>query len=188
MKRTGLVMTVTGIIILAALALTPIMSQAGSFLKIDGVFGESRDAYHPGWIDVKSYQWLTAVPPVKVGGSAQGGEGSLVVTKMVDRASTMLSAAASSKAPYGSVTLTFPSRANPDQYLKYTLKNVMITSYSVSGSGGEDRIAVAGSGGEDRIAVGGSGGEDRLRDEVVTFHFRQVQVEYTNPTGIPIRP
>lgn len=27
------------------------------FLKIDGISGESKDAAHQGWIDVKSYSW-----------------------------------------------------------------------------------------------------------------------------------
>ena len=177
MERKGFIFVSLGIIVLISLALVPSTGQAASFLKIDGIAGESRDAAHAGWIDVVSHRWLTPVPSVRPGGTARGGAGSLVVTKKVNLASTMLSATASNKTMLPVVVFSYPSQANPLEYMKVTLENVVIQSVTVGGSGGEDRIVVGGSGGEDRIVVGGSGGEDRLT-ETVMLNFGSMRVEY----------
>lgn len=127
---------------------TPV-STAGVFAKFDGVEGESTDADHDKWIDVLSVQW----------GMRRAGEGAtgatrsrgavvtedMVLTKLIDKVSPkmMASCVRGEVIPKleieSSATYTDGARAT---YLKYELTNVMVTSYKVGPSAGENRPTV----------------------------------------------
>ena len=114
------------------------------FAKYDGVDGESKDGNHDKWIDVLSIDWGAHKP----GGGATGQSrrrGGAVVEDMVltmeyEKASPKLQ----EKCLMGEVipkleieqTSTYGgARAT---YLKYELKNVMVTSFQVNASGNDE--------------------------------------------------
>ncbi len=114
------------------------------FAKYDGVDGESKDANHDKWIDVLSVDWGAHKP----GGGATGQSrrrGAAVVEDITltieyEKAAPKLQ----EKLLLGQVipkleiehTATYGGpRAT---YLKYELKNVMITSFQTSGSGNDE--------------------------------------------------
>ena len=133
------------------------------FLKIESppVKGESLDSKHKDEIDVLAWSW-----GLSNSGNAQTGTGSgagkvhvqnLTLTKYVDRASTELILSTANGQHHDTVTLTVrKAGTNPLEYIKITLSQVLINSYSTGGSGGEDRLT-----------------------ESVSLNFAKFKVEYT---------
>lgn len=116
------------------------------FLKIDSVKGESLDKSHKEWIDVLSWSWgMSNSGSFHVGGG--GGAGKVAVqdlsmTKWVDTASPtlMLKCASGAHFAKGQLIIRKAGGDNPLEYLKIDLEEVLVTSYSTGGSGGEDRL------------------------------------------------
>ena len=110
------------------------------FLKIDGVSGESPDAKHKGEIQLESFSWGETSP----GGAGHGGGGGagkvqmqdLVVTMVVSKASPKLMLACATGKHHKEAVLTV-RKAGKDQqeYYIVKLKDVVVTSYQVGGSG-----------------------------------------------------
>ena len=143
------------------------IASSDMFLKITNVQGESSADKHKGEIDVLAWSWGTSnggavtkkgvVPAVCVQ--------DLSLTKWIDSASPTLIA-------MGIVGQTSPTAVltvrrageGQDEYLKLTMTNVSISSYSTGGSGGEDRLT-----------------------EQITLHFDSMQGSYTpqGPDGKP---
>ena len=131
------------------------------FLFVEGVPGESRDSAHAGQCDVLAWSWGMSNSGTAVGG---GGVGSgkvniqdLSVTKYVDKASTLLMQACATGSHYPTVKLQMRkagSAAN-QHFLVITMEEVIVTSLSTGGSGGEDRLV-----------------------ENVSFNFAKVTVDY----------
>lgn len=126
-----------GLFALTFLIIVPGISdaEAAAFMKIADIKGESTDKDHQGWIVVESVSNL----PMEPTGSAGTGErqrGSVVVTKTFDKASPKLQEASNSGKRFSKIIIEVAgyggSRAT---YLKYELKNVMITSFSVNDPG-----------------------------------------------------
>jgi type VI secretion system secreted protein Hcp len=95
------------------------------FLKIDGIPGESQDKAHKGEIDVISFSWNVS----RQGPKARLTEFKLV--KAVDTASPLLFQTACQCTTPG--TASFVARKageRPVEYLKITMKEVIITSVS----------------------------------------------------------
>ena len=137
------------------------------FLKIEGVEGESKDKDHGKEIDVLSLLWSNAVQSPRTGGGAEKSSPSdlLSVTKYVDKATPKLfESLATGKHIAEAKLVVRKAGGSPVEYLKYTLKDIMVSSYSTGGSGGEDRPT-----------------------ESVSFSYGKVEVEYTelNPDGTP---
>jgi len=116
------------------------------FLKINGVDGESKDSKHKKDIDVLAWSW-----GVSNSGSAQTGGGAgagkvnvqdVSFTKWVDSASPKLMLACCNGTHYSEATLTVRKAGgdNPVEYIKLKLEEVLISSVSTGGSGGEDRL------------------------------------------------
>jgi len=110
-----------------------------SFLKVDGIPGESADAKHKGEIDVLAFSW--GVSSAK-GAASGGGGGSgkavfddLLVVAHTSKASPLLWLACASRQHVKSAVLTCrrPGKA-PVEFLKVTLSDVMISSYELDGS------------------------------------------------------
>lgn len=116
------------------------------FLKLDDVKGESRDSKHKDEIDVLAWSWGASQSGTMHTGSG-GGAGrvavqDLSVTKYVDKSSPNLLMATCSGKHYKEAVLTVRKAGgdSPLEYIKLTLKEVLVSSLSTGGSGGEDRL------------------------------------------------
>lgn len=142
------------------------------FAKYDGVDGESKDSNHDKWIDVLSIDW-GMYNPVNTSG-AGGGErisggvnfDDLSMTKYIDKSTPALMTSCASGTVFGTVELSLTRTGTGGEtqtYMKITMTDVIITSISTGGSGGEDRIT-----------------------ENVTLNFTRIKVDYsTLPDGRP---
>jgi type VI secretion system secreted protein Hcp len=130
------------------------------FIKIGSLEGESQDKTHKGEIDVLAWSWgLSNSGSAHVGGGAGAGKVNvqdLSFTKYIDKSSTSLQLACCKGTHYDTATLVVRKAGDkPLEYLKVTMSEVMVTSISTGGSGGEDRLT-----------------------ENVTLNFASVKVEY----------
>lgn len=115
------------------------------FMKIDGVKGESGDGKHKEEIDVLSWSF-----GMSQSGSAHSGGGGgagkvnvqdLSFTKYVDKSSPDLYLCCCNGKHLKEAKLTVRKAGeNPIEYLIVTLEDVLISSVSNGGSGGEDRL------------------------------------------------
>ncbi len=136
-------------------------AEAAAYLKFDGVDGEATDANHDKWIDLLSFQQTISRESSAASGSTrQRGAavfGDIVLTKQLDKSTPKLQEAIASGKVFPSVEFELAadyggSRAT---YLKYELKNVMVTSYSISGSA------------------------DGVPTEQLSLNFEEIKVTYT---------
>ena len=131
------------------------------FIKIGDVEGESADKTHAKEIDVLAWSWgMSQSGSMHVGGGGGAGKVSIQdisLTKWIDKSSPNLMMACSSGKHYPEAKLTIRKAGGEDpvEYLIITLKEVLVSSISTGGSGGEDRLT-----------------------ENVTLNFGQVQGDY----------
>ncbi|HVK55743.1 MAG TPA: type VI secretion system tube protein Hcp [Burkholderiales bacterium] len=131
------------------------------FLKIDDIKGESRDSKHAGMIDILAWSWGMSQSGTTHGGGG-GGAGKVSVqdisiTKYVDKASPGLMLACCNGKHYKEAVLTVRKAGEkPLEYLKITMKEIIVSAVSTGGSGGEDRLI-----------------------ENVTLNFAEFKTEYT---------
>ena len=117
------------------------------FLVIEGVKGESQDKVmgEKGAIDVLAWSWGASQSGTMHMGSG-GGAGKvniqdISVTKYIDKATHDLLLHVCNGEHYPSAVLTCrKAGGNALEYLTITMTDVMITSLSTGGSGGEDRL------------------------------------------------
>lgn len=133
------------------------------FIKFEGpaLKGESLDKVHAGEIDVLAWSWgLSNSGNAQMGGGAGAGKvnvNDLSFTKYVDAASTDLFLACCNGQHYTTVTLVVrKAGTTPIEYLKIVMTEVLVTSLSEGGSGGQDRLT-----------------------ENVSLNFAKVSVNYT---------
>ena len=115
------------------------------FIKIDTVTGESKDDKHKGEIDVLAWSWgLSNSGSFHTGGGGGSGKANfqdLSFTKYVDASSPALMLAGANGDHFPTALLTVRKAGKtPLEYIKITLKKVLVTSLSTGGSGGEDRL------------------------------------------------
>ena len=115
------------------------------FMKIKGVDGESEDAKHEKSIDVLAWSWgMSQSGTTHSGGGGGSGKVSvqdLSFTKWVDKSSTVLMMAACKGTHYDEALLTVRKAGDtPLEYIKIKMSEVIVTSVSTGGSGGEDRL------------------------------------------------
>jgi type VI secretion system secreted protein Hcp len=137
------------------------------FIKIGDLKGESRDKTHKEEIDVLAWSWgMSNSGSAHVGSGAGAGKCNvqdLSFTKYVDKSSPDLMLACCNGKHYPSATLIVRKAGEkPLEYIKITLTELLVTSVSTGGSGGEDRLT-----------------------ENVTLNFAQVKLDYIEqtPTG-----
>ena len=137
------------------------------FIKIGELKGESRDKVHKDEIDVLAWSWgISNSGSAQVGGGAGAGKCNvqdLSFTKYIDKASPDLMLACCNGKHFPKATLTVRKAGeNPLEYLLVTVEELIVTSISTGGSGGEDRLT-----------------------ENVTLNFARVKVNYKEqtPTG-----
>ncbi len=133
----------------------------------DKIKGESRDAVQgkAGDIDVLAWSWgMSQSGTTHTGGGGGAGKAAfqdLSFTKYIDSASTALMFALSRGTHIPKVTLLVRKAGEGQiKYTQITMEEVMVTSISTGGSGGEDRLT-----------------------ENVTLNFAKVAFAYTPQTG-----
>jgi len=130
------------------------------FLKLEGIKGESKDAKHPDEIDVLAWSWgLTQSGSAHTGGGAGAGKVNiqdLSFTKYIDKSTPEVEGRCASGKHIVTATLVVRKAGEtPLEYLKMKMTDVLVTSVSTGGSGGEDRLT-----------------------ENITLNFAKVEVEY----------
>jgi len=130
------------------------------FIKIGDIKGESQDSKHGGEIDVLAWSWgMSQSGDMHMGGGGGAGKVSVQdvsLTKYVDKSSPVLMQACSDGSQYKEATLVVRKAGKtPLEYLIITMNDVIVTSVSTGGSGGEDRLT-----------------------ENVTLNFSAVKVDY----------
>ncbi len=115
------------------------------FLKIDGVDGESRDSEHKGEIDVLAWSWgLSQSGSTHMGGGGGSGKVNvqdISVTKWVDKASPNLMKYCCNGKHFKEALLTVRKAGEkPLECIKVKMNDLIISSVSTGGSGGEDRL------------------------------------------------
>jgi type VI secretion system secreted protein Hcp len=134
------------------------------FIKVGDLKGESKDSVHKTEIDVLAWSWgVSNSGSAHVGGGAGAGKCNVQdvsLTKYIDNSSPDLLLAACNGKHFPEAKLTVRKAGEtPLEYLIITMTDVLITSVSTGGSGGEDRLT-----------------------ENVTLNFAKVKVEYTEQT------
>ena len=115
------------------------------FIKIGELKGESRDKVHAGEVDVLAWSWgMSNSGSAHMGGGAGSGKVNvqdISITKYIDASSNALMDACCTGKHFDTATLTVrKAGGTPLEYVIITLSEVMITSVSTGGSGGEDRL------------------------------------------------
>jgi type VI secretion system secreted protein Hcp len=133
------------------------------FLKIEGVDGESKDKSHGKEIDILSLSWSSALQSSRAGGAGKVSVEDISITKYIDKATPKLfESLATGKHIAEAKIVVRNAGGNPVEYLKFTLKDIMVSSYSTGGSSGDDRPT-----------------------ESISFNYGKIEIEYTeiNPDG-----
>jgi type VI secretion system secreted protein Hcp len=109
------------------------------FLKIDGIPGESTDIHHRDEIEVLSYTWGESQPAVAgSGGGAAAGKVAMQdfhFTMHVNKASPKLFLDCANGARIKNAVLSVrQSGANPVEFLKWTLTDIVVASYQTAAS------------------------------------------------------
>ncbi len=139
---------------------------AAYYIKFDGIDGEAVDKDHSGWSDLLSFG--QALRTISGGLSSDGStrqRGDVILedislVKQLDKASPKLAEAVATGRAFPKVEIhvtTSYTDVGRVTYYKYELTNVIVTSYSVGGSGAVDDVPM----------------------EQVTLNFAKVKVIYT---------
>ena len=134
------------------------------FIKIGSLKGEAKDKTHKDEIDVLSWNWgISNSGSAQVGGGAGAGKCNvqdLSFTKYIDKATPDLMLAACNGKHFDKAVVTVRKAGeNPLEYLLITMEEVLVTSLSTGGAGGEDRLT-----------------------ENVSLNFAKVKVQYKEQT------
>lgn len=144
-----------------------------AFLKIEGVTGEAQDKVHKDEIDVLSWSWGGTQSGTTHTGQGSGG-GKVAVqdmsfTKYTDKSSPTLWARLADGKHFEKALLCVRKAGgdSPLEYMKIEMTEVLVSSMSTGGSGGEDRLT-----------------------ENITLNFGKFKVTYTpqKPDGSPDTP
>ncbi len=115
------------------------------FLELKGIDGESQDKTHKNKIDILAWSFgVSNSGTTHMGGGSGAGRASfqdISVTKWIDKASPvlMLHAANGKHITEGKVTCR-KAGGKQMEYIIFMFKDIIVTSVSLGGSGGEDRL------------------------------------------------
>ncbi len=125
------------------MSLQPADAAFDMFIKIGDIKGESKDKQHKDEIDVLAWSWglSNTAPPIGGGGGAgKANVNDLSFIKFTDLATTDLMKSTLDGKYFPEATITVRKAGDkPFEFLKYVLKDIIVTSVSTGGSGGEDR-------------------------------------------------
>jgi type VI secretion system secreted protein Hcp len=131
------------------------------FLKLGDVKGESVDSKHKDETDVLAWSWGMSQSGTthmgSGGGSGKVSVNDLSITKYVDKGSPTLIISCCNGKHFPEAVLTVRKAGGTAlEYIKITMKEVLVSSVSTGGSGGEDRLT-----------------------ENISLNFAEFKVEYT---------
>jgi len=113
-----------------------------AYIKFDGIDGEAQDKDHKGWSDLASFGQAIHQPGgAKTGATRRRGDvivDDVTCAKELDKASPKIAEAVCKGRVFPNVEIHVTASttdAGRVTYYAYKLKNVMVTSYNVSGSG-----------------------------------------------------
>ena len=134
------------------------------FIQIGALKGESVDKTHKDKVDVLAWSWgMSNSGSAHTGGGAGAGKVNvqdLSFTKYIDKTTPDLMLTCCNGKHFDKATLIVRKAGEkPLEYLTITMTEVLITSISTGGSGGEDRLT-----------------------ENVTLNFAKVKVDYKEQT------
>lgn len=135
-----------------------------AYIKFDGVAGEAEDTNHKGWSDLLSFQQGLSKP----GGGATGATrrrgdvvlDDIVCVKELDKASPKIAESVCKGKVFPKVEIHVTASytdAGRVTYYAYDLKNVLVTSYDISGSAQSEDVPV----------------------ENISLNFEEIKVTYT---------
>lgn len=115
------------------------------FLVLNGIKGESEDNTFKDEIDVLAWSWGLSQSGTmhmgKGGGAGKANFQDISVTKYVDNSSaTLMNKIATGEHVIDGKIVVRKAGGNPLEYFVIEMKEIMVTSYSTGGSGGEDRL------------------------------------------------
>lgn len=167
----------------------PQAAHVDYYLKLDGIDGESTDAKCRGCIDIESFSWGASNPTTSAGGNNGGSGGTkptfsdMSFSSKVSKASPDLTQAAATGQHIKEAKLTCRKAGGDQQeYLTYTLENVLVSSYSSTGNGGNRK----GNGGAGGIIYGsgGKGGDgSAVPTESFSLNFTKITFQWTDANG-----
>lgn len=146
-----------------AVTLMTSAAHAAAYIKIAEIKGESTDRDHSDWIVLDSVSWGSSRGSRRAAGTGSvprlGTVGDVVVVKQVDASSPKILEAITNGETFPTVELDL---ANPDgsqpakePFLRYTLSDVIITSYTLS-----------------------AGAQGERPTESISFNYAKVDVRY----------
>jgi type VI secretion system secreted protein Hcp len=113
-------------------------------IKFDGVEGESSHKDHKGEIDVLAWSWNVSNASATAGGGSGKGKanpGEFTFNHLYDKASPTLAKKCAEGKHFPSVVLTArKSGEGQKDFLKVTMKEVVVTSVAPSGASGGDLV------------------------------------------------
>ncbi|GLP96844.1 Hcp family type VI secretion system effector [Paraferrimonas sedimenticola] len=116
------------------------------FFKIEGIEGESEDDTHGGEIDVLAWSWgCSQSGSTHIGGGSGSGKVNvqdISFTKWIDSASHNLLRHCCNGKHIASATLVCRKAGGDDplEYITIEFEDLIVTSVSTGGSGGEDKL------------------------------------------------
>lgn len=161
MKRILLPLLATGFCLM-----TPLSQAASDYLlEIDGIKGESSDAARPATIEISSFSWGMSNSKAITGGAGAGKATfkEFTITKKTDKATPKLMLSCATGQHIKSAKLFVrKSGGGGDEYLVITLTDILVSSYSVSGS---------------------SASGDSVPTDQISFTVAALSVDYTAADG-----
>ncbi|MEP6491160.1 MAG: type VI secretion system tube protein Hcp [bacterium] len=135
------------------------------FMKLDAIKGEALDKTHKDEINVLAWSWgasQSGSTHISSGGGAgKANFQDISFTKYIDKSSPLLLQNVANGKHIKEATLTVRKAGeHPLEYLKIKMQDILVSSYSTGGSGGED-----------------------LLTENVTLNFAKVDLTYTPQKG-----
>jgi type VI secretion system secreted protein Hcp len=121
------------------------MAAVDTFLKIEGIEGESSDSKHKGEIDVESWTWGESQLGTHAGGGG-GGAGKVSMQDFhfamkINKASPKLMLACANGEHIKKAVLTCRKAGKEQQeYFKITMQDLLVASYQTGGSGQGDVV------------------------------------------------
>ncbi len=118
-----------------------------AYIKFDGVDGEAQDKDHKGWSDIASFgQGLNQPGGAATGATRRRGDvvmDDISISKELDKASPKIAEAICKGKVFPKVEIQLTASytdAGRVTYYAYELKNVLITSYNIGGSGQSEDV------------------------------------------------
>jgi len=118
-----------------------------AYIKFDGLEGEAQDKEHKSWSDLASFsQGLTQPGGASTGPTRRRGDvvvEDIHATKELDKASPKIAEAVCKGKVFPKVDIHLTASytdAGRVTYYAYELKNVLVTSYNISGSGQSEDV------------------------------------------------